>query len=89
MTFVMPCEQEVEECNYGTFEPRPMLTVVGEKAFQTRLADVGGNKQVDAESKIVAFLEEFVEEDDDEGGDDELNDEEKASASTEVAWFPI
>ena len=30
-TFVMPCEQEVEECNYGTFKPWPVLTVVGEK----------------------------------------------------------
>ena len=48
----------------------------------------GQNKQVDARSKIVAFLKEFVEEGGDEGGD-ELNDEEKASASTEVAWFPI
>jgi len=54
-----------------------------------RFADVGGNKQADAGSKTIAFLKEFVEEDDNEGGDDELNDEEKASASTEVAWLPI
>ena len=53
-----------------------------------RLAGVGGNKQVDAGSQTIAFLKEFVEEDDDEGDDDELNDE-KASASTEVACLPI
>jgi hypothetical protein len=59
------------------------------EGLPTRLTDVGGNKQVDAGSKTIAFLKEFVEEDDDEGGDDELNDEEKASTSTEVAWLPI
>ena len=56
--------------------------------LDNRLTDVGGNKQVDARSKTIAFLKEFIKEED-EGGEDELNDGEKANASTKVTWLPI
>ena len=66
--------------------PSITANVDGEGLPDDILTDVSGNKQVDAGSKTVAFLKEFIEE---EGGDDELNDGEKANASTEVAWLPI
>ena len=54
-----------------------------------RLADVGGNKQVDAGSKIVAFLKEFVEENDDEDGDDELKRQAQALRSLIFPYKPV
>ena len=90
--FVMPREQEVEQRNDGTFELGPTTNVDGgrgEGLPDDRLADVGGDEQVDAGSETVALLKKFVEKDDDEGGDDELNDEEKANTSTEVTWLTI
>jgi hypothetical protein len=88
----MPREQEVEQCDDGTFELGSTANVDGGRGKglpDDGLADVGGDEQVDTGSEAVAFLEEFVEEDDDEGGDDELDDEEKANAGTEIAWLAI
>ena len=44
-------------------EPRPILTVVGENAFQTiDSTDVGGDEEIDAWAETVSFLEEFIQE---------------------------
>jgi hypothetical protein len=88
----MPREQEVEHRDDGTFEFGATADVDGgggEGLPDDGLADVGGDKQVDAGSETVALLEELVEEDDDEGGDDELDDEEQANTGTKVTWLAI
>jgi len=90
--FVMPREQEMEQRNDGTFELGPTTNVDGgrrEGLPDDRLADVGGDEQVDARAEAVALLKKFVEKDDNEGGDDELNDEEKTNTGTEVTWLTI
>ena len=89
--FIVPREQEVEHGDNGTLELGPTADVDGgggEGLPDDRLADVGGNKQIDAGSKTVALLEELVEEDDDEGSNDEPG-EEKANTGTKVPWLAI
>jgi len=52
-------------------EPTPLLIVVGGKAFQTILADMGGGEEGDAWAESVAFLDKLrvIDEDNDRGCD--------------------
>jgi len=58
-TFIMPREQEVEQCNDGTFKLISMANIDGGRGKglpDDGLTDIGGNKKVDAGSETVTFL---------------------------------
>ena len=58
-TFIMPCEQKVEQRNNGTFKLRSVANVDGSRGKglpDDGLADVGGDEKVDAGSETITFL---------------------------------
>jgi len=90
--FITPCEEEMEQRHYGTFEFGTTADVDGSGGKclpDNRFTDVGGDEEVDARAKAVSFLEEFVEEDDDKGGNDELDDKKKTNTSADVFGLAV
>jgi hypothetical protein len=89
---VVPGEEEVEERDDGALEFGSTTGVDGgrgESLPDNRLADVGGDEEVDTRTETVTLLEELVEKDDDESGDVELENEEEADTGSEVGRLAV
>jgi hypothetical protein len=90
--FIAPCEEEMEQGHYGTFEFGTTADVDGGRGKclpDNRFTDVGGDEEIDARAKAVSFLEEFVKKDDDEGSNDELDDKKKTNTSADVFGLAV
>ena len=91
-TFVIPCEEKVEQGDDGTLEFRAATGVDGGRGKglpNDRLTDVGGDEERDTGTKTITFLKELIEENHNERSGDELDDKQKANSSTEVRRLAI
>jgi hypothetical protein len=82
----------VEEGNERAFKLGSTTSIYGggrERLPDDGLANVGGNEEIDARAKTVAFLEQLIEENDDKGSNDELDDQEEADTCAEVTRLAI
>lgn len=76
-TFVIPCEEKVEQRNDSTLEFGAAAGVDGGRGKglpDNRFTDVGSDEEGDTGTKAITLLKELIKEDHNERGGDELDD---------------